>query len=69
MKNDILPIGSVINIKDNKDRFIIIGHLKNNDSYVYVCVKYPYGYVEAIDFNYITNDEIESLVFLGDINY
>ena len=67
--NDLLPIGTVIKIKESYDKFIIIGRILEQDKYEYVCVMYPYGYLDSKDFIYIKQDDVNSIVFLGDINY
>ncbi len=65
----MLPNGSVIKAKDNDNQLIIIGRLTKNDDYDYICVKYPYGYVDSEDFSYIKRTDVISIVCLGDINY
>lgn len=72
---DILPIGSIIEIntidkKDNNKYFIVGRNIKHNDKlYDYVCLKYPFGYVQNMDFTYINDQEVKYLHHLGDINY
>ena len=67
---EMLPIGSVIETGSNI-KYIIVGkNIKYEDkSYDYVCLNYPFGYVQDIDFKYINNNEVVILDFLGDINY
>lgn len=67
--NNLLPIGSVIKIRESYDKYIIIGRIKQQENYEYVCVTYPYGYLDIKDFIYIKPEKVDSLVFLGDINY
>ena len=67
--NNMLPVGSVIKIKESKDKLIIIGRLKINNDYDYICVKYPYGFVDIEDFVYIKTKDVVSIIHLGDINY
>ena len=44
---DKLPIGSIIKIKNRKERYIILGkNIENNNmKYDYMCSNYPYGFV------------------------
>ena len=67
--NQNLPNGSVIKTKDSNDILIIIGQLKVDNDYDYICVKYPYGFLEIEDFHYVKRKDVVSLVCLGDINY
>ncbi len=67
---DLLPIGSVIELidKKEKDYYIIIGKKrKETDKYDYTCVKYPYGFTDIL--YYINDSNIKNIVHLGDINY
>ena len=67
--NDMLPIGSVIRARNIKDKLVIIGRIKAENDYDYICVKYPYGFVEIEDFFYVKRKDAISIVLLGDINY
>jgi len=71
MQNKLLPLGTVVRVKDKKERYLIVGrHVKkNNLKYDYVCLVYPYGYHDFADFLYINDEEVTSMYFLGDINY
>ena len=42
-ENDILPIGSVVELENNPHRYMIIGHNynSNNTNYLYIGCKYP----------------------------
>ena len=67
---EMLPIGSVIEIGSTAKYLIVGKNVKHeNKSYDYVCLNYPFGYVQNMDFKYINNDEVTTLDFLGDINY
>ena len=69
--NNKLPIGSVIKIKNDSNRYIIIGKnvTKENTKYDYYCAKYPYGFVPGQELFYIQDEEVDLLCFLGNINY
>ena len=67
--NKMLPIGTVIKVSDNDDKLVIVGKVKIEDEYQYACVVYPYGYVDSNDFIYVKKDDVDTLIFLGDINY
>ncbi len=66
-----LPVGSVIKIKNKKEKYIIIGRNVFIDKKIkdYLCVVYPYGYTKEIDFVYFDDEEAEFLCFLGNINF
>ena len=66
--NKLLPIGSVIRVINDYEKYIIIGHLKNSE-YDYVCVLYPYGYIDIKDCYYFKKEDIDLIFLLGDINY
>jgi len=65
-----LPIGTVVELKDKNGEYLIIGRnvKKGEEKYDYSCVTYPYGYVENEDFIYVQEEDVISIVFLGDIN-
>ena len=69
--NSKLPIGSVIKIKNNETKFIIIGKKveKENTIYDYYCVKYPYGFIPGQEIYYIQDEAVETVCFIGNINY
>lgn len=70
--NSKLPVGSVIKIKNKKDRYIIIGKSVKVTEKVfdYCCVIYPYGYlVDKTSIYYFNDTEVECAEFIGNINY
>ncbi len=71
MDRKILPLGTVVRVKDKKERYVIVGrHVKNNNTnYDYACLIYPYGYYDFAEFLYINDDQVTSMYYLGDINY
>ena len=71
MDRKILPLGTVVRVKDKKERYVILGrHVENNKiRYDYLCLVYPYGYHDNSEFLYINDSDVTSMYFLGDINY
>ena len=67
---DLLPVGSIVRLKDGETRLMISGILQrdaNNPEveYDYVGILYPEGHVGA-DFQYLFNqDDIEEIFFEG----
>lgn len=69
--NSSLPIGTVVMIKGINQKYVIIGSPakdENDTVYDYVCVVYPYGYVETMNFVYINKTDITKVVMLGNMN-
>ena len=68
--NGLLPIGSVVLLKNSNKRVMISGVAQvsaenENDVFDYIGVLYPEGYM-GMDKNYLFNaDQIEKLYFLG----
>ncbi len=70
--NSVLPIGTVVKIKDKKEKYVIIGkNIKKDDKqYDYNCVIFPYGFQTDRNCTYCFNDEdVEGIEYLGNINY
>jgi len=66
--NNGLPLGTVIKLKnDDKYFYVIIGKVKDR-VYSYICVKYPYGFIEE-ELIEIKETDIKGVVFMGNINY
>ena len=79
MGTTLLPIGTIVKIHNNDSKYVILGSLCKHDNkrYTYYCCKYPAGLIidggqinEKIkDYElYINSEEIERIVFLGNIN-
>ena len=74
---ELLPIGSVVSSDIVKtelkgyNKYVIIGRSVKCDykDFDYLCVKYPFGFIDEMRFFYINESDITSLIFLGDINY
>lgn len=71
MNNSALPLGTIVRVKDRKEKFIIVGTKvkKNNKRYDYLCLAYPVGYHDNSEFLFIDDEDVTSMYFLGDINY
>lgn len=70
--NKLLPIGSVVLVKDCEKRLMIYGikqkNKEDNEVYDYVACGYPEGNISA-EYNYVFNHEsIEKIEFIGFIN-
>lgn len=67
---DLLPIGSVVRLKDGEKRLMITGILQRDDSgrgkdYDYLGVLYPEGHIGA-EYQYLFNHtDIEEVIFRG----
>ena len=66
----LLPIGSVVLVKEAEKKLMIIGIIqKNSDTqYDYSAVLYPEGYVDAEHFYMFNHADIEKIEYLGFIN-
>lgn len=69
---DLLPIGSVVLLKDATKKLVIIGVLQvnaeQNKMYDYLAVPYPEGYLGS-DNNYLFNHgDINDIIFRGYTN-
>lgn len=64
---NLLPIGSVVKMKDTDKKFSIIGILVNNDGrmYDYISVPYPEGYIDAKHMFVFNHKDIETVQYLG----
>lgn len=68
MINDLLPIGSIVLLKEGKKRLMIEGIKQKTEDgtfYDYVGVLYPEGYIND-EYKFVFNqDDIEVVQFLG----
>ena len=66
MKNDILPIGSIVTAEEHDVMicsYIPKGALINNEQFDYACCLYPYGMSK--DAILIKKDQIQRIKFVG----
>lgn len=79
MNTNLLPIGSVIKLYNNDNKYIILGTFCKieNKMFTYYCCLYPYGLIidnGAINNKiekyemYINQNDIEEIIFLGNVN-
>ncbi|WP_443771065.1 DUF4176 domain-containing protein [Anaerostipes sp.] len=68
--NELLPIGSIVLLKDGEKRLMINGIMQsdasgNGESYDYLGILYPEGHI-GDEFQYLFNQEdIEQVIFRG----
>lgn len=69
IKNIFLPIGTVVKLKDEEKRVMIIGFCsmskKNKKIYHYVACLYPEGVIDTEKLIMFDNVEIEKIVYRG----
>ena len=69
---DLLPIGSVVLLKDATKKLVIIGVLQVNSSenkiYDYLAVPYPEGYIGSNNNFLFSHKDINDIIFLGYTN-
>jgi len=66
---DLLPVGSVIRLKKGTKNLVIIGikqtDLITGETYDYVTIPYPEGYISKEAVFYVQHDKIDEVVFKG----
>jgi len=69
MYSDLLPLGSVVTIKDVEPDVIIIGRVAGksgeNKVYDYVGAPYPVGVVDSDQLAFFNHDDIDDIDFIG----
>ena len=69
IKEDLLPIGSVVLLKNGRKKIMIIGvkqkNLETNEVYDYLAVPYPEGFISADCAFFVNHDLIEKIYFRG----
>lgn len=68
---NLLPIGSIVKLRDNDNRMMIIGFHPENDKGEkrdYVAVVYPMGMMGIESMLFFNNSDIEEVVFQGYLN-
>lgn len=69
MYGDLLPIGSVVLLKGEEKRFMIVSRIaamQSSDAiYDYVACAYPEGITDSKMFYYFNRDDIDRLYFIG----
>lgn len=66
----LLPIGSVVKLKDAGKHVMISGILMENGGvkFDYICVPYPEGYIDQNRMFLFNHEDIDQVLFLGYIN-
>ncbi|MBR2827866.1 MAG: DUF4176 domain-containing protein [Bacilli bacterium] len=70
--NKLLPVGTLIKVNNKSEKYLIIGKRitkLENDIYDYMCVPYPYGYVENVECLFFNDEDVVSYIYLGNMNY
>lgn len=66
---ELLPIGSVLTIKNGTKRLMIVGRLQNltgsDEIYDYASVLYPEGLIDSHHFYLFNQEDIERLYYIG----
>ncbi len=68
---DLLPIGTVVTLKDGVKSLMIIGIMQSDDNdkiYDYIAVLYPEGFLNAETFFLFNKEDIVDVKFKGYIN-
>ena len=65
--NSFLPVGSVISLKNNNRKYIVLGYFPitaEEKIYDYLCFNYPNGLKDK-EIKYVEDDEIDIVYFIG----
>ena len=69
MKRDLLPIGSIVLLKEGEKRLMICGRIQaeggSNTIYDYSACLYPEGITRSDSMYFFNNDAIETVFFIG----
>lgn len=68
---DLLPIGSVVMLKEATKSLMIVGTMQQDEEgheYDYIAVVFPEGYINAETFFLFDNEDIVDVKFVGYIN-
>lgn len=65
-----LPLASVVSVKNNGFFFMIIGYTQkiSDNTYDYIVVKYPVGFVDINTLAFFNHDNIDKIIYLGSYN-
>lgn len=67
----LLPIGTVVTLKEGKKSLMIIGIMQKDDEnkvYDYIACVYPEGYINSELFFLFNHEDIETVRFVGFID-
>lgn len=67
MENKVLPIGSIVKLKDDDNKIVIIGYdvRADNKTHKYTALPYPFGYNSQELFFLFNDEDIENVIFEG----
>lgn len=69
MERNLMPIGSVVLLKEGKKRLMICGRIQCQEGsdtiYDYVGCLYPEGVLNSSSMYFFNNEQIDSLYFIG----
>ena len=65
-----LPLGTVVTIKNNDFFYMIVGYTQkiSDNTYDYIVVKYPIGFVDFNTLAFFNHENIEEIIYLGSYN-
>lgn len=67
---NLLPVGSVVKVKELEKKLAIMGILVNNAGvkYDYIAVPFPEGYIDAEHMYVFNHEDVEKVEYIGFIN-
>ena len=70
MKDNLLPIGTVIGAKETKNMFLIVGFYgtdatDNNKLYDYICYTYPEGFMTKDEIFLLNIEDVDRVYYMG----
>ena len=68
---DLLPIGSVVMLKEATKALMIVGTMQQDEAgnkYDYISVIFPEGYINSETFFLFNNEDVVDVKFIGYIN-
>ena len=69
MKRNLLPIGSVVRLRDGNKRLMVCGRVQTDvatgKTYDYSACLYPEGMINSEEMYLFDNENIETLFFIG----
>lgn len=72
MEMNLLPLGSVVTLKDAKKKLMVMGVLVKNEEtgsmFDYIGIPFPEGYLDAETMFLFMHKDIQDIHFLGFIN-
>ena len=65
-----LPLGTIVTIKNNDFFYMIVWYTQkiSDNTYDYIVVKYPIGFVDFNTLAFFNHENIEEIIYLGSYN-